>query len=204
MTCAQTKAFFGRRWDAVQASWESEGIYFLHLLALITPGHEIKRHAAHTTEPAALEGWSRWDRQMMIEEGRRQADRQLSDLQAVQARAQWLFTVGLAATVAVGGVLRADKPHDWPRIVLFIASLLMLAIGLAGAAAITVVRADFNSIDTAVLSHKPLPTEMYLAAAYSRMLRVGEETISTRITIFRQAVVWIIAGGYLGLIAALV
>jgi hypothetical protein len=65
-------------------------------------------------------------------------------------------------------------------------------------------RADFKLIDTAVLSKKPLPIELYLAEAYSRMLREGENTVATRITIFRQAVLWIIVGGYMGLIAALV
>jgi hypothetical protein len=36
------------------------------------------------------------------------------------------------------------------------------------------------------------------------MLRSGENTIATRITIFRQAVVWIILGSYAGLIAVLI
>jgi hypothetical protein len=36
------------------------------------------------------------------------------------------------------------------------------------------------------------------------MLRTGENTVATRITIYRQAVVYVIAGGYIALIAYLV
>jgi len=180
-----------------------QGIYFAHVIALTTPGVETPQYKAHATEPKSLDGWSSQDRALMIEEGRRQADRQLDDLKEVRGRAQWLFTVGVAVTVAIGGVLRADRSTDG-RLVLFVASLLMLVYGLAGAAGIMAARADFNTIDTAVLSHKPLPTERYLAGAYSRILGEGENTVATRITIFRQAVVWIIAGGYVGLVATLI
>jgi hypothetical protein len=189
--------------ETAKGFWYGQGIYFVHVIALITPGVEATQYEAHPIEPKSLDGWSSWDRALMIEEGRRQADRQLTDLKEVRGRAQWLFTVGIAVTAAIGGALRADRPTDG-RLVLFIASLLMLVCGLAGAAGIMTVRADFNTIDTAVLSHKPLPTERYLAGAYSRMLRDGENTIATRITIFRQAVVWIIAGGYVGLVATLI
>lgn len=178
-------------------------IYFWHVIALITPGVNVPHYDAHQIEPGPLEGWSRWDRALMIDEGRRQIDRQASDMQEVRGRAQWLFTVGLAATIAIGGVLRADKPtHE--RLGLFIASLLMLVYGLAGAAGIMATKADFGTIDAAALSHQTLPTERYLASAYSRIVKAGENTVATRITIFRQAVVWIILGAYTGLIAALV
>jgi hypothetical protein len=180
-----------------------QGIYLAHVLALIAPGAETPQHEAHEITPQPLDGWSRWDRQLMIEEGRRQADRHVADLKEVRGRAQWLFTVGLAVTVAIAGALRKDTLTDG-HLVLFLASLLLLVYGLAGAAAIMAVRADFTMIDTAVLSYKPLPTERYLAEAYSRMLRSGENTIATRITIFRQAVVWVILGSYAGLIAVLI
>ncbi len=188
-----------------RARWfrHNRWVYCTHLVALLMPGVEAEPHEAHKTEPASLDDWSDPDRERMIEEGRRQADRQLSDLKEVRGRAQWLFAIGAAVTVAIGGAFRADGPTGI-RLVLFLASLLLVVYGLGGAAAIMAVRADFKTIDTAVLSHKPRPTVKYLAAAYSRMLREGENTVATRIAIFREAVVWMIAGGYLGLLAALV
>lgn len=183
--------------------WHGQQVYLAHVIALITPGADTPQYEAHTIQPKQLDGWSRWDRALMIEEGRRQVDRQSSDLQEVRGRAQWLFTVGLAVTIAIGGALRSDRPAA-ARLGLFIASLLILVYGLAGAAAIMATRADFGSIDAAALSHKPVPTERYLAGAYSRIVREGENTVATRVTIFRQAVVWIIVGAYAGLIAALI
>jgi hypothetical protein len=161
---------------SMRAFGQAQWIYFAHVVALLTPGTETPQHESHQIEPEALDDWSEPDRKLMIEEGRRQADRQLS---------------GAANPMAA-------------RAALFIASLSVLGYGLAGAVAIMAGRADFKLIDTAVLSHKALPIERYLADAYSRMLREGENTVATRITIFRQSVLWLIVGGYMGLIAALV
>jgi hypothetical protein len=66
------------------------------------------------------------------------------------------------------------------------------------------VRADFNTIDTAVLSHEQRPIRNSLAAAYARMLSLGENTVATRLTVFWQAVVFVIVGGYIGLVAFLI
>ncbi len=65
------------------------------------------------------------------------------------------------------------------------------------------VRADFRTIDTAVLSSYVPPVQPELARDYSRMLHVGEDTVATRLTIFRQAALYVILGGYSGLLALL-
>jgi hypothetical protein len=36
------------------------------------------------------------------------------------------------------------------------------------------------------------------------MLATGENTVATRLTVFRQAVVFVIVGGYLGLVCVLI
>jgi hypothetical protein len=60
--------------------------------------------------------------------------------------------------------------------------------------------ADFDEIDSAVLSGYQSPILARLAADYAEMLAIGEDTVATRLTVFRQAVVWLIIGGYGGLI----
>lgn len=138
----------------------------------------------------------------MIEEGRRQLDRQLSDLEQIRGRAQWLFTVGAAITTALAGAFVANQSHG-ARLALWIVGLALLVLGVGGAAAVMAVRADFKMIDTAVLSSYKPPVQPALARDYSRMLGVGENTVATRLTIFRQSVVYVILGGYLGLLASL-
>ena len=90
--------------------------------------------------------------------------------------------------------------QSWSGSFPWLIGLVSVLYGVAGAVAIIVVRADLNAIDSAVLSRQAPPMLDYLAGAYSRMLRVGENTIATRLTLFRQAVIWVVAGGVIGLL----
>ena len=187
----------------VRLFFRGQRIYVLHVLGLLMPGQEIPVFAAHPVEPKPLERWESDDLQIMVDEGRRQLDRQTSDLELIRGRAQWLFTVGAAVVAALGGSFAAVRP-GWALSILWLFGTAMVAYGVAGAAAIMAVRADFNTIDTAVLSSVERPVLRSLAGSYSRMLALGENTVATRLTVFRQAVVFVIVGGYLGLLAVLI
>lgn len=182
--------------------WHGQTVYLAHVIGLIAPGMEIPTFHAHQITPQPLDQWCEDDLQHMIDEGHRQLDRQLSDLERIRGRAQWLLTTGAAITAAVGTALVGKRPSGCV-LVLWVPSLVFLGLGVAGAAAVMTVRADFKSIDTAVLSNQAPPVVRVLATSYSRMLSTGENTVATRLTVFRQAVVYVVIGGYLGLIAAL-
>jgi hypothetical protein len=178
-------------------------VYFAHVRGLLAPGEEIAVFAAHQLEPRSLEKWDDNDLEQMVEEGRRQLDRQLSVLAEIRGRAQWLFTVGSAVTAPLAGAFVATRPTG-ALIALWLVSLLILLYGVAGAAAVLTVRADFRAIDTAKLSQVAPPVLRALATSYSSMLATGENTVATRLTVFRQAVVFVLVGGYLGLIGVLI
>jgi hypothetical protein len=177
-------------------------IYLLHALGLLAPGRELPLVAADRLASADVSGWSAPELALLIEEGRRQSDRQQADLRDVRARAQWLFTVAVAALAALGAGLASARPGG-ALAALWIIGLAALVYGVGGAAAIMVARADFNAIHTAVLSAADQPVDRSLAKAYARMMALGENTVATRLTVLRQAVVWCLCGGYLGLVAAL-
>lgn len=63
-----------------------------------------------------------------------------------------------------------------------------------GAAAVLTVRADFQAIHTKPLSDYTSPLEEQLARDYAEMLQSGAETVNTRLSVYRQAVVWLIDG----------
>jgi hypothetical protein len=176
-------------------------VYLSHVLGLILPGLQIPSLPAHQIDAQSLDEWSEGDLQLMIEEGRRQADRQLSDLRDIRSRAQWLFTVGVPLVTVAATVNAAIDGDDsgWWR-ALWIVSLLMAGYGLFGAAAIMTIRSDFSFIDSATLSGYEPPVLRRLAEDYAGMLGLGENTIGTRLTVFRQAVVWLALGGYGALI----
>lgn len=186
----------------IKAFIHGQKVYGLHVLGLLAPGLEIPALRAHQVSPQPLDAWSDEDLGQMVEEGRRQLDRQLSDLTQIRTRSQWLFTVGAAIIVTAAGAFARIDPTGW-LLALWLFALALLAYGVAGAAAILTVRADFKTIDTAVLSTSDPPILRALATSYSRMLGTGENTIATRLTVLWQAVVFIILGGYLDLIAYL-
>ena len=82
--------------------------------------------------------------------------------------------------------------------------MVLLVYGVGGAAAILTVKADFKVIHAAVLSASTPPVDQALASSYSRMMSTGENTVATRLTVFRQAVVFSLIGGYLSLLAVLI
>lgn len=186
-----------------RAFFRGQKVYAMHVLGLIAPGLEIPVLKAHQVSSQPIDAWSDDDLQHMVEEGRRQLDRQLSDLTQIRTRAQWLFTVGAAITVAVAGAFTRTNPAGG-ILALWLLALALLVYGVAGAAAILTVRADFKTIDTAVLSASDSPILRALAVSYSRMLGTGENTVATRLTVLWQAVLFVIGGGYLGLIAYLI
>lgn len=178
--------------------FRGQGIYFGHVIGLVMPGEEIPVFRAHQITPEPLDTWSPDDLERMLDEGHRQ----LSDLEQIRGRAQWLLTTGAAITAAIGTALFATRPSG-PSLLLWLPALGFLVYGVAGAAAVMTVRADFRMIDSAVLSRSKPPILQALATSYSRMLATGENTVATRLTVFRQAVVFVLAGGYLGLLAVL-
>lgn len=176
-------------------------IYLAHVLALILPGEAVPLHRSHQKEPHELTGWRKEDLELMVAEGQRQSDRQLAALEQTRGRAQWLFVVGVpivTATVAIWPVV--DKTGSSLAIGFWLVGLILTTYALAGAAAIMTVRADFELIDTAVFSTYERPVLEKLAGDYAAMLGLGANTVATRITVFRQAVVFLIVGGYAALI----
>jgi hypothetical protein len=174
----------------------------MHVVALIAPGQDVPVFQADQLEPHDIDAWGGVDRMLLIEEGRRQIDRQQRDLEEIRGRAQWLLVLSVGALAALGGGFTSAHP-PLGLAVMWLAGMGLLVYGMGGAAAILTVKADFRVVHAAVLSAAPPPVDQALASSYARMMSTGENTIATRLTVFRQAVVFGLAGGYLGLLAAL-
>jgi hypothetical protein len=68
---------------------------------------------------------------------------------------------------------------------------------LLGAVAVVVANKEVGIIDTARLSRQHNPILPELAAAYARVVRKGENTIATQITVYRDAVLLVLVGATL-------
>jgi hypothetical protein len=170
-------------------------VYLQHVLALFRPNRPVPSFDAYRQTPGDLKDWSDADFKVLIDEGRRQLDRQRQDLERLQGRSQFLFTTSLALLVVtmalLTGVLKEDNEFLTATWVL---GTLMIGVSMFGAAALFVARAELAAIDAANLSWQEPPIAKTLAEAYSRMMVTGENTLATRLTVYRQAVLLLLLG----------
>ena len=195
MTAAQRVGRFAKE---VQHFVRNRRVYAVHIAALFLPGVPVPSHRAHQVVARALDQWRDEDLRVMVEEGRRQYDRQLADLRDLRTRSQWLFTSGVALLAVIASQfpeVRDEK--DVLLSLLWIITAVTSSVGLLGAAAVVVVRADLSRIDSAVLSQRAPPVLASLASDYATMLGIGENTIATRLTVFREAVLWLLLAAVL-------
>ena len=140
----------------------------------------------------------------MIDEGRRQYDAQISALEEIRGRAQWLFSVALALAGADAALALKVFPHPThAQLAAWICSVAFTSWSALGVAAVITGTAKLSGIATAPLSTYEPPVKKQLAKDYADILDVGEQTVNTRITLYRQSVVWLILGGYAALAALL-
>jgi hypothetical protein len=177
--------------------WAETAVYLAHVAALARPGARVRGFAVHPFQAGALQGWQASDLCLLVEEGRRQVDRQRADLDRVQARSQLLFTV---AGVLLGLLVSESDTtarHGTAVATIWYVGLVLVTLGLLGAAALMSVRSTFGGVDAALLSRQPAPVLRSMARAYAQAVAEGENTVATRLTVFRDAVLLVVVGAAL-------
>jgi hypothetical protein len=176
-----------------RAAWKTELIlYSYHVLAVFRPGVRVPVHEAHPTPPADTSGWSETGQRLLLEEGRRQLDRQQSDLKDIRGRAQALLTTTLAFGAVVTATLDPIAAAGLLAFVIWVLAATATLLCLLGTAAIVTARAEFAGVDTALLTHSEGDVLAALAAGHADAVRVGENTIATRLTVLRDAVLMLL------------
>jgi hypothetical protein len=170
-------------------------MYLAHLRGL-WPGAKVPCFRMHPSSPNDIEGWGVEDRQVLIEEGRRQLDAQRDQSEQIRGRAQFLFTtaIGLAAVSFAGRPTVFAAKSDAP-LTIWSLGLLLTMLGLFGTASVIVARKEFGSIDASLMTiqyEPPVPPK--LAASYSRQVQRGADTVATLLTVYRDAVLLVMLG----------
>ncbi|MEU8205858.1 hypothetical protein [Streptosporangium sp. NPDC049046] len=173
----------------------SEVTVYLRHLSGLWPGRKVPVFALHRVEPGEMRDWDSVELTLLVEEGRRQLDRQLSDLEQIRGRAQFLFPTALALLLVVLASVQTitAAPTPWSFVV-WCVSITSTMLGLLGSAAVTVVRKEIGTIDSTRLSRQSPPILPILALSYARTVRIGENTVATHITVFRDAVLLVLLG----------
>ena len=78
-----------------------------------------------------------------------------------------------------------------------LAAFALIIAGLGLAAAVIVVRADFDQTDTTQVSTMKSPVVKQVAAEYAESVKIGEITVAARVTVFRMATRYTVWGALL-------
>jgi hypothetical protein len=184
----------------MKAALKRQGIYAAHVLGLIRPDRRVGVHEADKNQPGSTKKWTPDERRLLIEEGRRQLDRQDAELERVRSRSQVLLALGLALAATTASTRSTISDADCAVLwILWAAALACEGWSVLGAAATAVVRADMEIIHAAVLSRREDNIEESLADDYAAMVMAGENQVATRVTNTRIAVVFLLVGGALTL-----
>jgi hypothetical protein len=127
------------------------------------------------------------DLSVIVDEGRRQIDRQLSDLEKVRSRAGALLTLCLAEVAALSAGASRVFTHSY-LIPIWVLSVGSALLSTGGAIALLTAQAQFGRIDTMGIALVPTQVRRVAALSYAKAVGIGEETIATRITVLRDGV----------------
>ncbi|MFF1810773.1 hypothetical protein ACFVXW_16860 [Streptomyces sp. NPDC058251] len=163
-------------------------LYLRYCASLLHPGRILPTFADPTPYTGNLDHHQEADLALLIEEGRRQLDRQAADLDRIRNRAGALATVSLALISAAVAKSADVLTHHWALVAAWAISCALAVLAVVGAAAVLAGRAVFGRMDTRLAAQGPRPTQKYLASGYIEQVSTGEETVRTFLTVFRDAV----------------
>ena len=151
---------------------------------------------------SGIDSWVDEDRLLAIEEGRRQLDAQLAQLQHIIRRASVLLPVGLAISVffltALDDAATLGQPLQTIIRVVLLVGALMTIWGTLVMGALIAARSNFMRTDTAQLTHEPSGLRRNLARDYAENVATGENAIAARLTHLGTGVAWIVLGALIG------
>jgi hypothetical protein len=164
-------------------------LYLYYVLAVLRPGVRVPTFG----EPAEFNGslaafTADEDLKILIEEGRRTLDRQETDPERIRSRATTLLTIGLAEIAVISALAARTFQHGPVVTILWCSSGVTVILGIAGAASVLTSQARMGWVDQRQIASGTSPLVRSTAYEYLQSLGEGEETVRTRLTVLRDAV----------------
>jgi len=176
----------------VKASWHNREIRltWAFVLAMLFGG-AARPTSVNPNRPGDVSKFGEDSLRLLVEEGRRQLQEQTDRFTHATERAQALLTVGIVVLGFVSATFQhANDAWEFFRVAaltLWVLGLALTLVGLAAAAAVIVVQAEFKAVDTTQASTWTPPIDRRLAADYVEAVVLGETTVAARVTVFQQA-----------------
>ncbi|MFT3832422.1 MAG: hypothetical protein QM711_03755 [Micropruina sp.] len=162
-------------------------MYLAYAFGLLRPGTELPTFGEPTPFDRDLSEHTDDDLDLLIDEGRRQLDRQLHDLDSVRDRAGTLLTLGLAEVALLAASGQPAWSGPWWLASIWAVAAACAFLAAAGAASLLAGRADLGRTDARLAANQDPPIKGPLALGYLSVVAIGEETVRTRLTVLRSA-----------------
>jgi hypothetical protein len=172
-------------------------VYAWYVFALIRPGIEVPIFGEPVSFTGDIERFTNDDLKIIVEEGRRQIDRQLADLEKNRARAATMLTIGLAELAVLAASAQRAFITGSSATAVWAISFLLVILTIGGAASLLTSSAVLGRLETRQLASGPIPVLREAALGYAHAVGLGEETIRTRITVLRDGVSLAVAAALL-------
>ena len=177
-------------------------------VAAVLSGYRIRIYQDRKVHPGeigeGIESWDKEDETWAIEEGRRQLDAQLTQLQYVTSRASVLLPVGVAASIyfltALEGLGDLAQPRQAIARILLLAGSALTIWGALVMGALIGGRATFSQTDALLLTKESGGLRKHLARDYAENVSTGVNTNAARLTHLGTGVTWIAIGALLGVV----
>jgi len=176
-------------------------LYLAYVAAIAVPGSAVPVLEEPRTAKRAVDRLPDDALKLLIEEGRRQLDRQAAELNRNQTRATTLLTLTIAELVFLFTSRAAITEHCWRVDVLWWLATALGMLAVAGCIAVTITPAVYGSISVTALSDSTDRTLAVLAEEYTLAGGAGDVTNAARLTVLRDAA-WLamVTGGLIVLL----
>lgn len=170
-------------------------VYTIYCLSVFWPGMNVPVFHEPQEFDVDLVRVEDDELRLIIEEGRRQFDRQSLDLERIRTRGATLITVGLIEIAALSGGARGSWDSGWMVSSAWTIATAFVLFGLAGAIAVLTSKAVFGRTDAGLIARTGRNRFRELAMTYALHAEEGESTVAARLTVLRDAVLLLVSGG---------
>lgn len=178
----------GQRMTVVRGRLAEARLYLYYVAAVLRPGVRVPTFGEPVGFDRSLDSFKDDDLKLIIEEGRRALDRQEADLEHIRSRAGTLLTIGLAEIAVLSALAARSFVHGAVIVTLWCLSAIAIVLAVGGAASVLTSQARMGRFDIRQIAAHTPPLLRSSARDYLQSLGHGEETVRTRLTVVRDAV----------------
>ena len=164
-------------------------LFLGYVLVTFSPGGKVPSHPQEPWQMGAMIGWSDVEHRFLIDEARREIDRQQVEKRDARARAQIVLTTTLVLGAAIAASWHDRAKAGWLPLTLSILAIVLDALAGLAAAGLITGRSAVGGPDLAGLTKcDRVDVVADASKMYANSLFVGAATVAVMVTVLRDCV----------------